>query len=418
MKKKILLLALGLLIIFVIIAGAGAVWIIKNLQGFRDEFESSYGDIFSEFPSCEEEQEIFTTAPVDPSELTTIVPLGNFNPTGHVFPTRHLYFAPVQDADLIPKALDLVSPAHHMWIISIRASENLTKGRTDYSLYFAPCRQVQGYFHHVQTLSERLQKELVPPYDSEETYTTGGDTFHAYSKEVKIEVSAGEVLGTVGGNPGVSAFDFGLTDFRITPLNAANPDRWSPDGRVEDSEQLHAVCAIDYFTSDLKAVLEAKLGDWSGNPRTTPPICGEVMQDAKGTAAGVWFLKGTTETYPEDPHLALVHSNFDVRLPVFSVGTSLQKSGLPPGVYEFIPRRGMVDMSFDDVFPDGKVYCYDLRDFQPTAVVSFDEDPSKIRYSVILQLLDEKTLRVEKLNQAPCGSGPWGFTSLASEFER
>ena len=58
-----------------------------------------------------------------------------------------------------------------------------------------------------------------------------------------------------------------------------------------------------------------------------PHPCGRVMQDVPGTAQGCWFVEGTTSTYPEDPHLALVWSNHDPLECVVSCGTSVAGFG-------------------------------------------------------------------------------------------
>lgn len=115
-----------------------------------------------------------------------------------------------------------------LFIYRLRISENLNTGQTDYSLFFSVCQDIGGYFFHVQTLADKLKTALEPPYDREDEYQTGGMAYRTLEKTVAIEIPAREKLGTVGGSKNVAAFDFGLTDFRISPLNAANPTRWSP----------------------------------------------------------------------------------------------------------------------------------------------------------------------------------------------
>ena len=73
--------------------------------------------------------------------------------------------------------------------------------------------------------------------------------------------------------------------------------------------QNQASCALDYFVDDVTDSLRARLGR-SGSRRTTPPVCGEIMQDVPGTAAGRWYRVGVSDNFPEDPHLALAHDNY------------------------------------------------------------------------------------------------------------
>ena len=46
------------------------------------------------------------------------------------------------------------------------------------------------------------------------------------------------------------------------------------------------------------------------------------LQDLPGTAQGCWFLSGVSDTYPGDPHLALVRSNIYPARAVLLVGNS------------------------------------------------------------------------------------------------
>ncbi|OGI44377.1 MAG: hypothetical protein A2637_03485 [Candidatus Muproteobacteria bacterium RIFCSPHIGHO2_01_FULL_65_16] len=168
---------------------------------------------------------------------------------------------------------------------------------------------------------------------------------------------------------------------------------------------------MDYFAEPVRSTLRARFG-YGARHRTAEPMCGEVEQDEPGTAQGIWFVAGTTETYPEDPHLALVHDNIDPTQPAFSVGQSLSRAGLPaesrlnPGVYIFAPEAaGRRNREFRDLAVDGLVYCHDTLRYHPGGVV-------------LMQLTSATTLRVERQAAAGCGAGPWAFTSAYTDFER
>ena len=159
-------------------------------------------------------------------------------------------------------------------------------------------------------------------------------------------------------------------------------------------------------------MLMARVSDYQGNPRKRAPICGEVMQDIKGTAKGNWYLKGTptTMSFPEDPHLALADDNdLNTDRQVFSVGTSMNKSGLPPAPYFFRPTTtGNINREFKGVTPDGGTHCYDA--FDPKQLVPV---------VVLLQLPTATTLRMERVTAASCEAAqPWTFGPKATEFER
>jgi len=54
---------------------------------------------------------LLTRSPVALSALRWIIPLGNLNPTGHVFPTDHLYFESVSPPSGSPPT-PVVSPGN------------------------------------------------------------------------------------------------------------------------------------------------------------------------------------------------------------------------------------------------------------------------------------------------------------------
>ncbi|MBI3027302.1 hypothetical protein HYY70_04250 [Candidatus Woesearchaeota archaeon] len=354
----------------------------------------------SKFPSCGDKKELFTVSHIPISRLQNIVPLGNLNPSGHTFPTNHLYFhLKGFGGDESSSSAPVVAPGD-IWITRIGSSEHTMKGRQikDYKLDFTVCAEVRGYFIHLTSLSEKLLQSFAQPDNCQE-YDTGGIHYKNCEKDFYYSpmlVAGGESIGTAGGSS-----DFGLADLRTQELVYANPKRWYED-------PLHRVCPLDYFTVNIVSQLKSLLGS-SDVKRTKEPICGEVAQDKPGTAQGVWFVKGTTNTYPEDPHLALVHDNIEPFKAVFSVGTFLAANGPGSGNYYFdIKDSGFVNRDFKDVLTDGEVYCYD------SLTQRFG---SKISKRIILQLTDPTTLRIQGEEASSCGTGPWDFDE-AVEFER
>ncbi len=349
-------------------------------------------------PSCGSNKEFFTVPHIALSDLNNIVPLGNFNPSGHVFPTNHLYFhlKGFQSGHSSSSA-SVVAPGDIL-ITRIGSSEYTMNGQqiTDYKMDFSVCEKVGGYFIHLTSLSERLIQSFGQPSNCKE-YETGGMHYKNCEKDFSspILLKASESLGTVGGSS-----DFGLADLRTPELTYANRNRWY-------EQPLHRVCPLDYFVPDVKSKLYSLLGDGSMR-RTVEPLCGEVNQDVEGTAQGVWFVKETKETYPEDPHIALVHDNINSLRGVFSVGTSMPN--LQVGTYYFNPKSsGFVDRDFKDIKSDGNVYCYEPRD-------RFSN--SKFSFVILIQLKNPTSLVIEKQDLSSCGSGPWLFGSSYVEFER
>lgn len=342
----------------------------------------------SNLGSCNE-SEFFTVAPVSTDDLSHIVPLGNLNPSGHTFPTDHVYVVISGESATVYAPGDVT-------ITSITEQTNLTEGTTDYQIHFTPCSAVSAYYLHIDTLDESLASEI-GSFDNCNSYTTGGNSYRNCSTSPDLAVTAGSVIGAVDGT-----FDFGLYDERMSALAFANPARWSGDSA---SDYPYTVCPLNYYTSALHETLESYLGGDTGNEtgrRTVEPLCGQIDQDSAGTAQGIWFVEGTTDTTPEDPHLALVHDNLDPAIAVISNGTSL--SGLASGAYEFTPGDlGLVNRDFADITVDGEIYCFE--GFLDETIV-------------LLELTSDTTLRVEAQAASACGDGPWNFGSSFTNYER
>ena len=220
-----------------------------------------------------------------------------------------------------------------------------------------------------------------------------------------MALAAGEAIGTAGGGLQRNALDLGASDSRVRPSVYASPERW--EGRPN---QLTLVCALDYFNPSTRRRLRSLLGD-ERTRRKTKPICGEVAQDVPGTLQGVWFVAGTRELTSEDAHQALVHDNFDPGKGVFSVGISMQRSGLPSATYYFEPATtGARNREFGQVRKRNKVYCYEVKPRFAQAT-----DPVTV---ILAVLTGPSTLRLERTELSACGSPPWRQGSDYTEFER
>ena len=362
----------------------------------------------SNLPSCDSVNALFSVSPLQYSDVSAIVPLGNLNPPSHTFPTNHIYFYIAKenpaDPQGVPKTVPFFAPGN-ITITRIDTSEHLSGNPpyTDYTVRFSPCRELNAYFGHVSSLSANISV-LIGASQGCNEYTTGGERYRSCTHYVDVRLSAGEAIGTTGGRKGQNALDFGAIDLRFPELQYSNRARWK-----QADEMLHTACPIDYFMPQEKARLEALLGD-SATRRTASPVCGSVMQDAAGTAQGIWFVKGTAQTYPEDAHLALVHDNVDPSRPVFSIGTSVP--GLAPGAYYYdvSATRWQVNRDFPEIMPDGKIHC-----FEPTGKwLPYNRIANTV---ILLQLTTNTSLKIGKLNAAECGSGNWQFSDYA-EFER
>ena len=75
-----------------------------------------------------------TSSPLDLDKIKGIIPLGALSPPSHTFPTDHIYFVlPEIPGTDITETVNLYSPGD-LWVVSVRASEQLIAGTIDYAM--------------------------------------------------------------------------------------------------------------------------------------------------------------------------------------------------------------------------------------------------------------------------------------------
>ncbi|MDO8648116.1 MAG: hypothetical protein Q7R70_06950 [Candidatus Diapherotrites archaeon] len=361
----------------------------------QPNYDNGPTNFFETFPSCGDKMDFLEISPLKYGDFKSINPLGVLSPPSHVFPTDHIYLqikrAYRNNVDIGTANVPLYVPGDG-WITEISASEHLSENPPyiDYELVFYPCKELKFILGHITSLSPEILSELNGEKQCDEQEAGGKRLRWCSYKNLKLKVSSGQEIGTAGGNPGQNALDLFATDYRKTEdLEVANPDSWYNYESLK-----YAACPLDYFIKEEREKLYALLEDFDGHKRTTEPRCGTVEQDIKGTAQGVWFVKGTTNTYPESPHLALApHAGGNPAINVFSVGTSIPN--LIPNRYPFdLVLTGEVNLAFSKVKP-GTAYCYESKHWD---------------FTIVLELLNETTLKIEKQTSSKC-TKPFRFTS-------
>lgn len=344
--------------------------------------------------------ELFTVSPLPCDSIKEIVVLGNLNPTGHVYPTDHVYwYLPIDEGSSTPDLVTLYCPGT---ILLTRATiqENVTQAVTDYSLEFTLASGVYFSFGHVSSLSTSIFGDVSGKegFTLQEEYSTGGNTYRTWARDYSLTVTAGAVLGTAGGNQGQYALDLNLYDWNQTIGEPANDTIW------QWSRQVHALCPLDQFEPG--AVRDSL---WDLVSRTAPPgddyPCGSAMQDVAATAQGIWFKPGESAPYPEDPHLALVWHNIDASNQAFSVGNSIPT--ISSGVYTFTPNEsGRLNRRFDQVTSDGNIYGYLVYYYGAGEM------------TMLVELTDSVTMKIEGILGHVSDSTSWSFTEAATTFQR
>jgi hypothetical protein len=363
---------------------------------------NNVGDIVAQsLPSCGADAP-YTVSPVAVSDIQGLDPLGHVGGYGHTFPTDHIYFYIQPVSTSAPTGTRVITNVYAPGDIHITSliSATYNGSLTDYGVEFYACREMKSYFSHVRSLSAELLNALNSANQNCTDYGSSGSSIHRCQAMTNIPVTAGTVVGTVGGS--VVSLDFGSYDFRRTPIAFISPSRHYPN-------RLFTVCPVDYFVPAMKSTLEPHFGLWDGSyQRVTAPVCGEINFDQAGTAFGLWYKIGSPDQ-PEDPHLALIKDNvFNPRQSI-SNGTSVP--GLTSMFYPFNPlSSGTYNRDFAQVTSDGLVYCYDSF-FDPAG------NPGGTGFGILITMPNSTTLRVEKLNTS-CGAGPWAMGSSYGEFQR
>ena len=181
----------------------------------------------------------FTVAPIEPSALQYIVPIGNMGPWAHTFPTDHAYlYHHLGSGTFTP--IPVLAPA-------AGTIENTYPGLNgEVKAWIRINSQFTYYFDHI-VLASGL--------------ATGS------------RVDAGAVLGTSGG----AALDFAVRDMGFN-VGFIAPARYGMD-------TVHARSPFPYFTEPLRSQFYAKVQREGGE------LDGRLSFDLDGTLSGNWFAE-------------------------------------------------------------------------------------------------------------------------------
>lgn len=343
-------------------------------------------------------QGYLTVMPVNEGDIDLFVVLGHLAPPGHVFPSDHGGFY-LSDREL---TYEVHSPGD-LEVISIRRLQHLSIGITDYTLHLSsPKKRFKVVFGHLASISESILSQI-PDFDENQCdyYMAGGNQYRMCTLSVNVPVYAGQVIGTAGGLLGQNGFDFGTFD-KNRPVEFAT-DRWI------GWDYMYAVSPLDYFTQEIKEILEPYCGDYHcgfKEIRTKEPIGGTIEFDKSGTLQGLWY-KQNEPSNTEDFHISFVYKNTDPDVPIVCWGISVAEN--EPGLHTYtIQNSGLVNRNFSDVIPDGNIYRYELSHACTGANIA--------KPIILIQLVDERILMLEAQDSSQ--GPPWQFTGDVVYFTR
>lgn len=338
------------------------------------------GGVQATLPSCSSGA-LYSASPIALDQLDYILPLGTFTP----LPSDHMYFLIAHESATAPNSptqtVNVFAPGN-ITVFQVGRQVKTTNGeivKTDYYMYFAPCREVRGGFAHLTSLTGRLAAITFDNCD--QPYSIGDGSLYVHcTANVNIPVPAGEQIGTAGGAMSFG-LDFDSDDWRLPTPYVANP---------QHQYDLRASCALDYYQGDLAQSLRGVLGHGYGTHLAQG--CGTVFQDKAGTLQGNWFNGTAAQTNGNIAKmLALAHENYDPRIGAISIGGTIA----PRTEWRFDPTHaGTVNREFSEVTPGDSIYCYQSAGM-----------PGRI----LIQLVTDTTITIE--HQAGSCSGTVAFVN-------
>jgi hypothetical protein len=375
----------------------------SNAGGSReaksDDFAKQYGG------NCDKSANPkFTTSPLALDKMASIEPLGKTS-DGHVTPVDHVYIAPI-DQNAADNTYDVVMPADGRIVDVGRMPAQYVGDKSDVKL--APddfritiafsCRYY-GILIHVHKLSDTLAKAV-------------GTIEESKTKQVSVDLKAGELIAHLGGNP----FDLTMVDTETTLPGLLTPSLYQGE-----PWKIHSVDPISLFTGEVKTALEAK------SLRTTAPFGGKFDWDKKGALIGNWFKVGTKGYQGDSPdrywdgHLSIAPNHIDPNAIIYSTGNWQGKAGQYVVKGDFDPATVTASSGVTKIeIIDAEYSLADGGQFsggQFKRGMKLATTSDKVVGTVLLQVQDGEKLKVEQF-PGKTAAQVTDFTSAAATYER
>ena len=333
----------------------------------------------------------YAASPMAIADIGSFVPLGTM--TGdHVTPVDHQYLYPL-DLSAGRTRYNVYAPfTGHIVLIQPRVNQAggfAPAGSVDYRVMFEGSCTYWVYYDLVTQLEPAI-------------LAAGGSDLAANNEAlVRIPVTAGQVIGRVGGQ----SLDVGTVNGDSTL-----PGLLVPAHYIAEPWKVHSMDGLDFFDEPLHSQLLAL------NARKAIPLGGKIDFDVDGAASGNWFLVGTNGyggltgegggNYWAG-HLALAYDNIDPRLLIFSMGfpdgTTHQWAvkGNAPDPATITAANGMLKYEVTTTSGDS------VRTNANQQVVGV----------LLVQVLPARQLRVEFVGGATAATVS-GFSAAAKTYER
>lgn len=364
-------------------------------------FLSQYGQ------NCEERDVRFTSAPMKMDELAIIRPLGAVS-DGHVTPTDHVYVG-AGNMNAKANSYPVLMPADGtVTVIAAMPGEYIgdrsgqQTASEDHRIVVSHSCRYFSIFIHINRLGDALSTEVGALQPNE-------------SKQVSIDLKAGDIIGYVG----AQTFDWTPIDTQTVLKGFITPSLY--DG---ESWKIHTVSPFDLYEEPLKSQLEAK------SLRSVAPLGGKIDYDQPGKLVGNWFREGTggySGTSNNggrywDSHLSIVPDYIDPDALVVSIGNwtndtakQFMVTNNPTKPENVSASSGIVEYELKTAF---HATATGGNWNGSTAVKGLKLTPQgSVQGTIIFQVLDGEKLKVEKFPGKTAAQVD-GFTSAAQIYER
>lgn len=335
---------------------------------------------------------LLTHAPMRAEDYTMIIPYGLMI-DGHVTPIDHQYFSPA-DYNSGPDAYPVYAMADATLVnVGTRPSQF---GSDEYRLVFSVSCKLFYYYDLVTT--------LVPDILT---------AFEAQGGNVVIPITAGQQIGTIGGQ----TLDFAVWDMDVELDGFVMPEHYAGE-----SWKIHTADPLNYYTDRLKQELLAKY------IRTAEPVSGKIDHDIDGTLQGTWFREDAVgyTAYPDPGNYWLTHVSFspdhiDPTGFIISLGdyegqaTQFAAIGNTPQPRDVTPGTGLVKYSLTQVnYKTADGSYWDRTTLVAPILFSAGTNPQGC---LLVQLTDTGALQLEAFPNQSCGLVD-GFTDHATTYQR
>ena len=342
----------------------------------------------------------------DPDGIESITPQGFMQPGSHALPVPHMYYnagsTTAKDPNGVAyksKIVDMYAPADMTLYGAAKLTYTMADGYqySEWMMTWHFCGTYWMFNAHVGWIDPGVQAAIdaAPVKNCQKGGQLNTNSQDCYSSRFAYKVKAGTLYAKSSGR--AHGFDFGFTDASAPISTRINPTVFAPRWAA-------GLCHINYYPTNLRAKLEAKLVGNNG--------CGQLVSDVVGTAQGVWLATGANKySVLEDYHIALVKHWSDKNLLAFSIGWNAEVPGISGGVFTFTPSAsGPNNKAFTEV-KSGETMCYDnllgtTRDGTPAPTIYIKMTGG-----------DTEKLTIAKGTGA-CGAGPYTMPASSQTFER